>query len=112
MAAFPETRSHIGAESDRFLDQNPEYRHVGGGTDRATGAQVPEVYLPGPGGARKGSSYPDLTFEARDGSRIHLNTVDTDASGSLTPREQRNFDRIFDQTNEPIIAIPKPKKKQ
>jgi RHS repeat-associated protein len=105
-----ETREHIDAERDRFLDANSEYRHVGGGTDRVTGAPVPEEYLPGPGGARRGSSYPDLTFEGPEGSRVRVNTVDTGAAGDLTKREQTNFDRIFEQTEEPIIAIPKPKK--
>jgi len=106
----PETRAHIDAERDRFLEANPEYVHVRGGTDRATGAKVREEYLPGPGGGRRGSSYPDLTFEAPDGSRVRLNTVDTDAAGNMTTREQANFDRIFEQTLEPVIAIPKPKK--
>jgi hypothetical protein len=28
----------------------------------------------------------------------------------MTKREQAGFDRIFDQTQEPVIAVPKPKK--
>jgi hypothetical protein len=58
---------------------------------------------------KKGSSYPDLTFEAPDSSRIRINTVDTKSNYLMTPREQANFDRIFDQTKEPIIAVPKPR---
>jgi RHS repeat-associated protein len=103
-----ETREHIDAERDRFLDANPDYEHVAGGTERATGRKLPEEYIPGPGGGRKGSSYPDLTFEAPDGSRIRINTVDADQGGVMTTREQANFDRIFEQTGEPIIAVPKP----
>jgi hypothetical protein len=91
------------------MDANPKYRHVAGGRDRFTGESLPEEYLPGPGGARKGSSYPDLTFEAPDGSRIRMNTTDTLVDGTMTTREQANFDRIFEQTLEPIIAVPKPK---
>jgi hypothetical protein len=103
------TRDHIDQVRDDFLDTNPDYKHVAGGRDRVTGAELPEEYLPGPGGGRKGSSYPDLTFEGSEGSRIRINTTDSRVDGTMTPREQRNFDRIFDQTNEPIIGIPKPK---
>lgn len=74
-----------------------------------TGAPLPEEYIPGAGGGRKGSSFPDLTFEGPDGSRIRINTVDTYVDGEMTTREQSNFDRIFDQTLEPIIAVPKPR---
>jgi hypothetical protein len=103
-----ETREHLDIVRDQFLDENPEYRHVAGGTNRLTGEQLPEEYLPGPGGGRRGSSFADLTFEAPDGSRIRINTVDADGFGVMTPREQTNFDRIFEQTGEPIIAVPKP----
>ena len=77
-----------------------------------TGAQRPEEYLPGPGGGRRGSSFSDLTFEAPDGSRLRINTVDADEMGVMTPREQRNFDRIYEQTGEPIIGVPKPESVQ
>ena len=91
------------------MEANPNYRHVAGGRNRVSGASLPEEYIPGPGGGRRGSSYPDLTFEAPDGSRIRINTVDTRSNGSMTAREQANFDRIFNQTSEPILAIPKPR---
>jgi hypothetical protein len=95
---------------DEFLTANLTYKHVAGGNDRVTGMPLPEEYLPGPGGKVKGSSWPDLTFEAPDGSRIRINTVDTKINGAMDAREQRNFDRIFEQTWEPIIAVPKPKR--
>jgi hypothetical protein len=45
------------------MDANPDYKHVAGGRDRVIGAEIPEEFLPGSGGGRKGSSYPDLTFD-------------------------------------------------
>jgi hypothetical protein len=75
---------------------------------RSRGLQIREEYIEGPNGGSQGSSYPDLTFEAPDGSRIRIHTVDADQVGNMTPREQANFDRIFEQTGEPIIAVPKP----
>jgi hypothetical protein len=36
--------------------------------------------------------------------------VDTDVAGCMTKREQAGFDRIFEQTQEPVIAVPKPQK--
>lgn len=102
-------RDHLDRVRDEFIDANPSYRHVAGGRDRVTGQPIPEEYIPGPGGGKKGSAYPDLTFEGQDGSRIRINTVDTDAIGDLTLREQQNFNKIFVLTEEPIIAIPKPR---
>jgi RHS repeat-associated protein len=102
------TRDHIDQVADEFRQNNPGYRQVGGGTDPVTGRPIPEEYLPGLNGGRKGSSYPDLTFEGPDGSRIRINTVDANKSGVMTPREYNNFNRIFEQTGEPVIAIPKP----
>jgi hypothetical protein len=67
-----------------------------GCTDRATGAKVPDEYIPEPGGNRKGSAYPDLTFQAPDGSRIRINTTDANQAGELTKREQQGLDKIFD----------------
>ncbi len=105
----PKTRDFLEQIRDKFLDANPEYRHVAGGRDRVTGAEIPEEYIPGPGGGRWGSSFPDLTFEGLNGGRIRINSTDTLVDGSMTSREQGNFDRIFDQTGEPIISVPKPR---
>jgi RHS repeat-associated protein len=80
----PSTRSQLERVRDQFLDANPDWRHVAGGRSRASGAELPEEYLPGPG---RGTSWPDLTFESPDGMRIRINTVDVDASGRMTPRE-------------------------
>jgi hypothetical protein len=103
-----ETRAHIDQVRDDFLRANPNYRHVAGGTSRVTGEKIREEYLPGADGGRKGGSYADLTFEAPDGTRIRINTVDVDANGAMTLRERQNFDRIHNQTGQTVIAIPKP----
>ena len=104
------TRDHIDEVRDEFLDVNPDHRHIAGGRDRVTGAEVPEEYLPLLDVGRKGGSYSDLTFEGSDGSRIRINTTDARVDGTMTTRERINRDRIFEQTGEPIITIPKPRK--
>ena len=108
----PETRAQIDEVRDQYLDESPDLRHIGGGTDRVTGNKVPEEYIPGPGGSRTESSYPDLTFEAPDGSRVRVNTVDANAKGVWTKREADNANRMYNQTGEPVIAIPKPRPKK
>jgi RHS repeat-associated protein len=92
---------------EEFLADNPDYTLVGGGRDPATGLNVKEEYLPPLDGSRKGASYPDITLEAPDGSRIRINTVDSLVSGEMTDRERLAFNRIFEQTGETVIAIPK-----
>lgn len=93
---------------DWYLAQNPTHVHVGGGTDAVTGRKVPEEYLRSQTGGRSGGSYADLTFEAPDGTRIRLNTVDVERGGIPSEREASNVVRIYQQTGEPIILIPKP----
>jgi hypothetical protein len=109
MSPFRRPRDHIDQVRDEFLDANPDHRHIAGGRDRITGADIPEEYLPPLDGGRRGGSYPDLTFDAPDGGRVRFNTTDTQVDGTLTLREEANFNRIFDQTGEPIIAVPKPR---
>lgn len=92
----------------KFIAANPTWRHVRGGRD-VGGTRLPEEYLRSLTGSRRGSGYPDLTFEGPDGSRIRINTVDTDSTGNMTPREWDSFNRIFEITGEPVIAIPKPR---
>ncbi|REJ64954.1 MAG: RHS repeat-associated core domain-containing protein [Planctomycetota bacterium] len=103
------TRDHLDEVRDEFLDANPDYQHVAGGRDRLTGAELPEEYLPPLDGGRRGGSYPDLTFQGPDGGRVRFNTTDTLADGTLTSTERINRDRIFEQTGEPIITVPKPR---
>jgi hypothetical protein len=92
---------------DEFASANPSYRHVAGGTKAVTGDRLPEEYIRGQGRGTRGSLKPDLTFEGPNCDRIRINTVDTNRFGEMTPREQRAFDRIFEVTGEPTIALPK-----
>jgi RHS repeat-associated protein len=60
------------------------------------------------GGARKGSSYPDITA-VKGGKTLRVNTVDTRADGiTPTTREAANAARIREQTGEHLLLIPKP----
>ncbi len=105
------TREHVDQVRDDFLAANPGWKHTAGGTKAGTTKSLPEEYIPGPGGGRKGSSYPDLTFTGPNGEKFRVNTADTNAGGAFTPREERNAERMFNNTNgEPISMIPKPKK--
>ena len=102
------TRDQLDRLRDDFLRRYPEYRHTAGGRAVETGKPLPEEYIPGPGGGRKGSSYPDLTFQGPNFT-VRLNTVDTVRSGAMTQRELDNFVRIMQQTREPVIVVPKSK---
>ncbi|MDR6523070.1 RHS repeat-associated protein [Variovorax paradoxus] len=94
------TRDHISSVSCRL--------EARGWTITGGGGRLPEEYLPGPGGARKGSSYPDITAE-KDGRTLRVNTVDTRADGvTPTTRETTNAERIRQQTGEHLLLIPKP----
>lgn len=78
------------------------WRITGGGGRR------PEEYLPGPGGAQRGSSYPDITG-TRDGKTLRVNTVHRRVDGvTLTTRDPTNAARIRTQSGEHVLAIPKP----
>ncbi len=74
------------------------------------GGKLPEEYLPGPGGGRTGSSFPDITA-TKNGRTVRVNTIDTRADGiTPTTREARNATRIRQQTpGDHLILIPKPK---
>ena len=75
----------------------------GGGPSR----NLKEEYLPGLGGGRKGSSYPDITAE-KNGKTLRVNTIDTYTDGvTPTKREAANAARIRAQTCEHLVLIPK-----
>ncbi|WP_179538092.1 hemagglutinin repeat-containing protein [Pseudomonas sp. BIGb0408] len=82
----------------------------GGGVDRSK-----EEYIPGAGGSRKGSAYPDITAVKIDlnGKEItvRVNTIDTLKDGfTPTKREARNAERIKAlKPDDILILIPKPK---
>ena len=74
------------------------------------GGRLPEEYLPGPGGSRRGSNFPDITA-TRDGRTVRVNTVDTYADGiTPTKREAAAAASIRAKTpGDHLILIPKPK---
>lgn len=94
------TRAHIADVASEMEKRG--WKITGGGGRR------PEEYLPGPGGSRRGSSYPDITA-TKNGKTLRVNTVDTRADGvTLTTREATNAARIRTQTGEHVLTIPKP----
>ena len=97
----PSTRKHIDDVATEMEARG--YTIVGGGN------RLPEEFLPGPGGGRRGSSYPDITG-TKDGRTLRVNTVDTRVDG-ITPstREATNAARIRSQTTgDHLLLIPKP----
>ncbi len=96
------TRAHIDDVASEMEKRGWEI--TGGGN------RLPEEYLPGPGGARKGSSFPDITA-TKDGRTLRVNTVDTRVNGvTPTTREATNAARIRSQTpGDHLLLIPKPK---
>ena len=96
------TRAHTKGVADEM--ERRGFEITGGGN------KLPEEYLPGPGGGRKGSSFPDITA-TKNGRTVRVNTVDTRANGiTPTTREARNAARIRQQTpGDHLILIPKPR---
>ena len=106
------TGGRLGSVETRALDKAVAEGLEREGHTVTHGAGRPQEYIPGPGGARKGSSYPDVTA-VKDGKTTRVNTVDTLKDGrTLTAREQRNANKI--KTARPhgeFRTVPKPKKK-
>ena len=106
------TRAHIEVVKDKFMEDNPKAKHIGGGTNKS-GIQVKETYIPPTNKihkSTKGGAYADLTFEMPDGKIVHINTVDKgNYNGSgMTEREYINAQKI--QKNAPnskVITIGK-----
>jgi hypothetical protein len=105
------TQADIDQQRDDILAKNPTWKHVAGGTDKSNGLPLKEKYLPPVGGGRKGSSYPDLTFEKPDGTFHHHNTTDTYADGiTETTREVANGIRIqVNDASSSYTSSPNPK---
>ena len=103
------TGGRLGNEATRaHVDKVGTEMEKRGWTITHGGGRAPEEYLPGPGGARKGSSYPDITA-TKDDKTLRVNTIDTRANGiTPTTREATNADRIRTQTGEHVLLVPKP----
>ena len=104
-----ETGGRLGNQATRqHVDQVATEMERRGWTVIRGGGRAPEEFLPGPGGARTGSSYPDITA-IKNGRTLRVNTVDTYADGmTSTAREATNAARIRAQTGEHLLLIPKP----
>ena len=73
------------------------------------GGRLPEEYLPGPGGGRRGSTFVDTTA-TRNGKTVRVQTVDTRADGvTPTTREANAAARIRAQQRpgDHTVLIPK-----
>jgi hypothetical protein len=97
MRGSPATRQQDIDLQHELMDANPGWTHVAGGTR-------PQRVVRGPNGERR---FPDLTFEAEDGSRIYAQTVDMDPDGTPTIREFENALDIEEWGRGPVIMIPK-----
>jgi RHS repeat-associated protein len=95
------TRIHVSDVAADFESQG--YTVTGGG------GKLPETYIPGPGGGRPGSAYPDITLISPNGNTVYVNTVDTLRNGiTPTARELLNATKIESLTGVPVTLIPKP----
>ena len=107
----PNPGGRLGKESTRaHIDDVATEMERRGFEITGGGNRLPEEYLPGPGGGRKGSSFPDITA-TKNGRTVRVNTVDTRADG-VTPstREANNAARIRSQTpGDHLLLVPKPK---
>jgi RHS repeat-associated protein len=86
-------------------EQIANYLKANGYKITGGGGELPEEYLPGINGARKGSNYLDITAE-KNGQTIRINTVDTYKNGLPTTREQNAANLIKFKTQD-VILIPK-----
>lgn len=100
------TRQHV-ADVATEMESRGWTITYGGGT--RGGMRLPEEYLPGPGGGRLGSSFPDITA-TKNGRTLRVNTIDTRANGiAPTTREAANAVRIRSQTpGDHLLLVPKP----
>lgn len=96
------TRQHVQQVSDELKRRGFNIKNGGDG--------LPEEFLPGPGGGRLGSSFPDITA-TKNGRTLRINTIDTLKDGVRgTKRERINAARIRSQTpGDHLVLIPKPK---
>ncbi|MDZ4151341.1 hypothetical protein, partial [Methylicorpusculum sp.] len=100
----------LGSQSTRnHIDSVATEMEKRGWTISGGGNRLPEEYLPGLGGGRKGSSFPDITA-TKNGNTLRVNTIDTRADGvTPTTREATNAARIRSQTpGDHLLLIPKP----
>jgi hypothetical protein len=97
------TRQHVAEVAEELENRGWKVEYGG--------QQFKEEYIPGPGGARKGSAYPDITA-TKKGRALRINTIDT-LSDAATPtaREAANAAKIRQlKPNEHLLLVPKRKR--
>ena len=91
-------------------------RHRGGGRPNDKSDYESELWLEGPDGGTRGSSYVDIAFESKHTRRkLLINTIDTRADNETpTGREERAAVRIIanSDTGDILILLPKPPRGQ
>ena len=91
-------------------------RHRGGGRPDDESDYKSELWLSGPDGGTRGSSYLDIAFESkRTRRKLLINTIDTRADNETpTGREERAAVRIIanSDTGDILILLPKPPRGQ
>jgi hypothetical protein len=97
----PATRAQNAAIAAGLKDEG--YKITGGGGERA------EEYIPGPGPGGLGGTYVDITaVNPETGAVTRVQTIDTLADGSPTPREAAAAARIRAKyPNDTLMLIPK-----
>jgi RHS repeat-associated protein len=94
----PATRAQHDDLRDELMDANPGWKHVAGGRDRSTGAELPEV-------REANGRFADLKFEMEDGSPVFVQTVTTYKNGAMIMEE---FEAAHDLSKLGlVITVPK-----
>jgi len=96
----PATRAQNAAIRAELENENFTVIHGGG---------LPEEYIPGPGPGTQGGTFVDITAVNNEtGATTRIQTIDTLADGSPTPREAAAAARIrYAFPNDRLILIPK-----
>jgi RHS repeat-associated protein len=99
----PSTRSQVAQIADEL--ERRGWQITGGG------GRLPEECIPGPGGGRLGSAFPDITA-TKNGRTLRINTIDTLADGATpTTREADNAAKIrLARPGDHLLLVPKPRR--
>ena len=98
----PATRAQVDQVASELVRR--EFQLTGGG------GRLPEEFIRGAGGGRRGSAFPDITA-IKSGKTLRINTIDTLRDGvTPTARESRNAARIRSlRPEDRLLLIPKKK---
>ena len=93
------TRAQNQAVGDRIESQGGR---VTGGMNRGA-----ETRFPNPNGGSRGARYSDGSAVDRNGDGFQVQTVDTRADGSLTPKETDAARDIAERSGQPVVCVAK-----